>query len=103
MRIYYFIPEDGDDVNHPNAFSIPDATPTVAKIKQVRLYVSLWKFKFAIWYTCPLQRFPLQPNAGEYFLFRFKYKIRHAIKFGTNIELVINVHARRTCIRHNWN
>ena len=41
MRIYYFIPEDGDDVSHPNAFSIPDATPTVDKIKQVHSNIPL--------------------------------------------------------------
>jgi len=61
MRIYYFVPEDGDEAAHPNAFSIPNVqAPTVAKIKE---------------------SFPLKPNNGEYFLFRFKYKIKHAIKF----------------------
>jgi hypothetical protein len=35
MRIYCFVPEDGDEAAHPNAFSIPDQAPTVAKIKEV--------------------------------------------------------------------
>lgn len=60
MRVYYFIPEDGDQANHPNAFDVSGNTPTVATIKQC---------------------FPLQPNVGEYFVFRFKYKIKHVVKF----------------------
>jgi hypothetical protein len=49
-RVYYYIPEDGDDEEHPNAFSIAgvqqDAQVTLAHVKEAFPLPGAYHFRF---------------------------------------------------------
>ncbi len=45
LAVYYVIPEDGDDIEHPNYFSLPStvSSPTLKDIKKVILIYCLFE------------------------------------------------------------
>ena len=51
MWVRYFVPEDGDDMNHPNVFRVNSNSITLGDLKKVRLefsfmvlqLVKIWK------------------------------------------------------------
>lgn len=46
MFIKYFIPEDGDDQQHPNVFQIQSSKPTLDQIKKSFPLPGLYHFRF---------------------------------------------------------
>ena len=68
MRIYYFVPEDGDEINHPNAFSIPDQTPTLARIKEVHTRIFILSAKVSDYTLAPpFSALPAKTECGRIF------------------------------------